>query len=54
MQTRAPHAGANARLQFLLEIYRACLIISNRTTLRNHFSIKILSRKRGITVPKIF
>ena len=30
--TRAPHAGANARLQFLLEIYRACLIISNRTT----------------------
>ena len=30
--TRAPHAGANAQLQFLLEIYRACLIISNRNT----------------------
>ena len=77
--TRAPHAGANARLQFLLEIYRACLIISNYlNTLNwkchnyvipnmirihpsvleksqwNHFSTKFLSRKRDITVQKIF
>ena len=29
---RAPHAGANARLQLILEIHCACLIISNSTT----------------------
>ena len=31
-QTRAPHAGANARLLLLLEIHWACLITSNSTT----------------------
>ena len=30
--TKAPHAGANARLQLLLEIYWASLITSNSTT----------------------
>ena len=31
-RTRAPHAGANAWLQFLLEIYRACLTFFNKNS----------------------